>query len=85
MKIKPGRCTRWQCKRGMLELDEILLDFFTVHYKNLTGIKQQAFDLLLQENDADLFSWLFGNTLPEDVILQDIVLLVKSSYGLLFA
>ena len=84
MKIKPGRCTRWQCKRGMLELDEILLNFFTVYYKNLTDIKQQAFDLLLQENDVDLFSWLFGNKLPEDIILQDIVLLVRSSYGLLF-
>ena len=71
--------TRWQCKRGMLELDEVLLNFYTNHHKNLNNIQRQSFDLLLQENDADLFSWLFGNALPEDAVLQDIILLIKTS------
>lgn len=68
-----------QCRRGMLELDEILLNFFNNNYYKLSKTNQQTFELLLQENDADLFSWLFGGIIPENTLFQNLILLIKQS------
>lgn len=67
---------RWQCRRGMLELDLILLNFFSNYYQNLTDTMQQIFNKLLQESDADLFDWLLGKTLPVDPELRNLILLI---------
>lgn len=69
----------WCCKRGMLELDEVLARFFKHNYSYLTVRQQQQFELLLQENDADLFSWLFDKNLPVNADLKEIVLLIKNN------
>lgn len=55
---------RWQCRRGMLELDEILLNFLNNHYTNLSYDLKLKFNKLLKANDADLFDWLFNKSLP---------------------
>ena len=68
---------RWQCRRGMLELDEILLNFFVNYYSGLSKIMQQNFSKLLQENDADLFDWLIGKTLPTDIELKNLILVIN--------
>lgn len=68
-----------QCRRGMLELDEILLNFYNNYYYKISKANQQTFELLLQENDADLFSWLFGDKLPANNLLQNLILLIKKS------
>lgn len=75
--LKKNNYISWHCKRGMLELDEILTTFFKDYYNNLTILQQQSFELLLQESDADLFSWLFGKDLPPNIMLQDIVFLIR--------
>ena len=67
---------RWQCRRGMLELDEILLNFFINHYQQLSVTMQQIFSNLLQESDADLFDWLIGKTLPIDVEFRNLILFI---------
>lgn len=70
---------RWQCRRGMLELDEILLNFFVNHYENLSAIMQQTFARLLQENDSDLFDWVVGKTLPIDVEFCTLILFIRKT------
>ena len=72
---------RWQCRRGMLELDEMLLNFFINHYQQLSVTMQQIFSNLLQESDADLFDWLIGKTLPIDVEFRNLILfIIKTTY-----
>ena len=63
----------------MLELDEVLTSFVKQKYSFLTVRQQQQFELLLQESDADLFSWLFSNNLPTNTVLQEIVFLIKNN------
>jgi antitoxin CptB len=69
----------WQCRRGMLELDNILIDFFQNNYAGLSSNIQQDFRKLLQQSDADLFDWLLGKTMPIDNNLRNIVLLINNS------
>ncbi len=49
---------RWQCRRGMLELDYILEDYLEQHYPADTAELKAAFEALLQEQDPDLQAWL---------------------------
>ncbi|WP_196140874.1 succinate dehydrogenase assembly factor 2 [Aliikangiella sp. G2MR2-5] len=50
----------WQCRRGMLELDVILIPFLEQHFDSLSENEQKIFSLLLEEADPDLYTWLMG-------------------------
>ena len=51
---------RFGCRRGMLELDIILLNFFDACYDNLDQDSQLQFQRLLESPDPDLFAWLMS-------------------------
>lgn len=70
----------WQCRRGMLELDKVLFNFVNNYYNNISIEQQQAFELLLQENDADLFVWIFGENLPDNTVLKNLILMIKKKF-----
>jgi len=53
----PGRL-RWQCRRGMLELDVILNRFVDRHWSTLDSDLKAEFELLLVCADLDLQKWL---------------------------
>jgi len=46
---------RWQCRRGMLELDIVLSGFLETDYPQLTPAQQQAFAELLMLDDMALW------------------------------
>ncbi len=72
-KILPPNKVRWQCRRGMLELDILLISFFDQAYDTLTLSQQEAFIHLLEAPDPDLYQWLMGQDVPENPILKAIV------------
>ncbi len=63
----------WSCRRGMLELDLMLIPFLTDRYATLTPEQQQQFSALLESTDMELFAWLTGKGLPEDPDLAQLV------------
>ncbi len=64
---------RYQCRRGMLELDVFLPSFFDACFSDLSEPEQKLFEALLTEPDPDLFAWLMGF----DQVLQKYQVLVK--------
>lgn len=50
----------WQCRRGMLELDVILIPFLKEHYEDLTDALKLNFSTLLKQEDPDLYTWIMG-------------------------
>lgn len=56
---------RWGCRRGMLELDLILLPFFEQQFNQLQSAEQNAFCRLIACEDTDLIAWLMGYATPE--------------------
>lgn len=66
--IDPARKAKlkWQCRRGMLELDLILLPFIDNRLDNLTEEQFDAFESLLSNSDPELYAWLMGTEKPAD-------------------
>lgn len=64
---------RWRCRRGMLELDLLLLDFLEHGFHLLPEQGQRDFEALLEAPDPDLLDWLMGRSLPEKKELADVV------------
>lgn len=69
---------RWQCRRGMLELDLFLNRFLETAYSDLNDKEKKLFHQLLACADQDLFEWLTGRSQPEGNDLQTIVNLVRT-------
>jgi antitoxin CptB len=67
------RRIRWKCRRGMLELDILLLNFFDRHFAQLTPQEQQLFEKLLEEEDVHLFDWLMHADEPRDPALKELI------------
>ena len=64
---------RWQCRRGMLELDMLLLPFFDTVYDTLGVEQKQAFIDLLAFPDQEIVRFLMGRQIPDSLALQSIV------------
>ncbi|CZF83695.1 Antitoxin CptB [Grimontia celer] len=52
---------KWACRRGMLELDVIIMPFFEECFDTLTEEEKHHFVALLECDDPDLFTWLMGH------------------------
>lgn len=64
---------RWQCRRGMLELDLIFREFLDCRYEQLEEENKWQFVELLTHSDQDLQSWLLNKTSPADKNLIAII------------
>jgi antitoxin CptB len=66
----------WQCRRGMLELDILLLSFCNHCYESLTSKQKELFDQLLQCSDQELYDWLLQKSKPKNANLLAIVQMI---------
>jgi antitoxin CptB len=57
---------RWQCRRGLLELDLVLARFLDRHLENLSPGALVAFKRLLDYPDNDLWDLLTRKIPPPD-------------------
>lgn len=60
------RRLRWQCRRGLLELDLLLLRFLDEHYAALDSADKDVFYDLLKQPDPVLFRWFQGQEMPPE-------------------
>jgi antitoxin CptB len=56
----------WASRRGMLELDLLLVPFVENRFPQLSALDQQRYINLMDGEDTDMFSWLLGRGKPED-------------------
>jgi len=64
---------RWHCRRGMRELDVLLMRYMDREYVAATPEQQAAFETLLSLQDPEILALLTGRAVAEDVPLQDVV------------
>jgi len=57
---------RWQCRRGMRELDLVLQGFLNSNFSSLSTDDQARFELLLELPDPDLCTYLLRRDEPKD-------------------
>ncbi|NCA71291.1 MAG: succinate dehydrogenase assembly factor 2 family protein [Sphingobacteriia bacterium] len=67
------RRLRWQCRRGMLELDHLLNRFLDLGYGDLSATQRRDFTRLLAEQDQRLSDWFMSRAEPPDPELGALV------------
>lgn len=72
----------WASRRGMLELDLVLLPFLENVYETLEEADRQRYVKLLEEQDQDLFAWFLRREDPADPELLRIVQIIRDNTGL---
>ncbi|WP_456269528.1 succinate dehydrogenase assembly factor 2 [Kushneria sp. AK178] len=63
----------WHSRRGMWELDLMLVPFFENCFDALTAEDQTAYQTLIGREDQDLFLWLMRRQMPDDPSLVPII------------
>jgi antitoxin CptB len=69
---------RWQCRRGMLELDILLNNFVDHKVTSLSHQQKRSFELLLSYPDQTLLDLLLGNSISSDPSISSIVQQIQS-------
>ena len=69
----------WQCRRGMLELDDLLQGFFKQSFDSMSSRQRDSFESLLKSPDDLLLEYLMGRTVPVDAGIAEIVSRIRKS------
>jgi antitoxin CptB len=72
----------WGSRRGMLELDLVLMPFLENIYPTLAQADKERYWSLLEEQDQDLFAWFMRREDPANPELQRIVDIIRANTGL---
>lgn len=73
-KDSPGfKRLKWQCRRGMLELDVLFEPFLEDVFLSLEEEDKQRFYKLIECEDQEIFPWFMQKEVPEDPDLARIV------------
>ncbi|MGQ0579055.1 MAG: FAD assembly factor SdhE [Betaproteobacteria bacterium] len=64
---------RWQCRRGLLELDVVLTRFLDRHFEKLSLQQREAFRRLLDYPDNELWDFVTGKQPPPDAVTARII------------
>ena len=70
---------RWDCRRGMLELDLVLTGFLDKYYPKLTESQVKVFKELLDYPDTDLWDMIMARTEPADNTMKTVLQLIRAS------
>jgi antitoxin CptB len=66
----------WHSRRGMLELDVLLVPFLKEAYPSLSPEDQARYRKLLECEDQDMFVWFMQRGVPQDPDLAHIVKMI---------
>ncbi|MFT5426566.1 MAG: antitoxin CptB [Gammaproteobacteria bacterium] len=69
----------WRCRRGIREMDILLLDYLENHYDYASTEEQNIFEELLEETDLDILSWIMERTSPDEKYIKLITFIRESA------
>jgi antitoxin CptB len=67
----------WRCRRGIRELDLLLLGWLARHFDAATAEQRERFAALLELPDPELARYLLGAELPEQAAMAAAVAAVR--------
>jgi antitoxin CptB len=68
---------RWRCRRGMKELDLVLLRYLEQDYDAASPADRAAFARILDLQDPELFGYLVGRAEPSDETLCHVLARIR--------
>ena len=69
---------RWRCRRGMKELDHLLVGWLERSWLAASPDQRAAFERLLTAEDSSLWRWFTGLEQPADAGERDLVATIRS-------
>lgn len=70
---------RWRCRRGMRELDALLIAFVDRSASGLAEAEMAAFERILELPDPVLHSYLLGRSAPADAATTELIERIRAS------
>ena len=70
----------WQCRRGLWELDAILIPFVERNFDDLDSENKTLFTELLSYEDIEVFDLLVNKINPKDKKMKPLVELILNSH-----
>jgi antitoxin CptB len=67
------RRLRWRCRRGMRELDQLMLRYLDYRWSEASDSERAEFERLLACEDDRLWRWFMGREAVADAGLDDVV------------
>lgn len=77
MNIHDKARVQWACRRGMIELDIVIMPFLKYEYESLTDTDKQIFVTLLKSHDPDLFNWVINYSEPVNPEFKRMIKLIQ--------
>ena len=68
---------RWQCRRGMLELDFVLERYLDDHYDMADDAEKRLFQELLTAQDPELQMWILNGKPHPRVEFRDLITKIR--------
>lgn len=75
----PANRLLWRCRRGMRELEELLIPFARTRYPTLDAEERRAFERLLDYPDPVLLEYTLGQALPRDRTLARLLREIRTA------
>lgn len=69
---------KWHCRRGMRELDILLVTYCEKYYPTASALEQHAFARFLELQDDVIFDYVFGAGQPNTEELIELVNKIKT-------
>lgn len=73
---------RWRCRRGMKELDQLLVDWLEHRWADADAVQRAAFERLLEAEDDSLWQWCMGRAHPADANEHALIDAIRSDRSL---
>jgi antitoxin CptB len=70
---------RWRCRRGMKELDLLLLRYVEEQYREASSAHQEAFRALLEAPDPVIYAYCLGGERPASPLLSSVIQRITQS------
>lgn len=64
---------RWRCRRGMRELDVVLLRYLERDWPYASAVERAAYRALLERQDPEINALLLGRLQPEEEALASVL------------
>lgn len=73
------RRLQWKCRRGMLELDELLQGFLEKKYDALSEDDKNIFQEILETSDQELYEYFMKHKPPMDGRHQHVIEAIRTT------
>ena len=70
---------RWRCRRGMKELDQLMLRYLDLYYADVSEAHKNAFKQLLNYEEPDLYGYFSARLVADDSYLEDVIKAIQSA------